>query len=160
MLKTPISIKGPAGQLEALFAESVIYQACKNLLDEPLSHWRHNEETQLTHACYTEGEAIYNLSMAWPPQAESIGQCQCAKTHPCVHLAALAIHNKARLDQIAPFTRQIKALGDLRNTFMNWLAQQHHDPFPNMARHRLIYVLDQAEQGWTVKTAPDFNRRL
>jgi non-specific serine/threonine protein kinase len=151
MLKTPISIKGPAGQLEALFAEPVLYQACKKLLNEPLSHWRHNEETQLTHACYTTEDEVHNISMAWPPQADALGQCPCTLPKPCVHLAALAIHNKAKLDQISPFTRQIKALGDLNQTFMNWLAQQSHDPFPNMARHRLIYVLDQQQQEWTIK---------
>jgi len=151
MLKTPVSIKGPAGQLEALFAEQVIYQACKNLLNEPLSHWRHNDETQLTHACYTADDEVYHLSMAWPPQTDAIGQCPCSSPQPCVHLAALAIHNKAKLDQISPFTRQIKALADLNQTFMNWLAQQQHDPFPNMARHRLIYVLDQQQQNWNIK---------
>jgi non-specific serine/threonine protein kinase len=30
---------------------------------------------------------------------------------------------------------------------MAWISQQLHDPFPNMARHRVIYVLDPSEGG-------------
>ncbi len=147
MFKTPISIKGPKGQLQQLFTEKVIYQATLWLLNKQIFAWHYRDETQISRALITDDEAQeYTVSMSWPPQ-QPLGTCSCQLTKPCVHLAALAVYNKSKLDLIPPFTQQIKALQDINNTFMAWLGRQQHDPFPNMARHRLIYILDQNDEG-------------
>lgn len=154
MLKTPISFKGPAGQIQQIFAEKTIYTATQWLLKDQLNHWGHNSVSQISRAVVSDdnGEQ-FHVSMTWPitkPNTAStgkIGSCSCQLKQPCVHLAALTVYNKAKLDQLAPFTQQVKALRDINSTFMAWISQQQHDPFPNMARHRVIYVLDQNKHG-------------
>ncbi len=154
MLKTPISFKGPAGQIQQIFTEKMIYQATTLLLSGGLNNWSHNEVSQVARAQIKDEDGDdYQVSMSWPlnkqttPYSESLGTCHCQSKAPCIHLAALTVYNKYKLDQLAPFTEQIKALRDINSTFMAWLSQQQHDPFPNMARHRIIYVLDQADNG-------------
>lgn len=154
MLKIPISFKGPSGQIQRLFTEKVIYQATGWLLNDQLSDWKHNNVSQVSRASVTdESGENFQVSMSWPMakglvnNQETLGKCDCQSTQPCVHLAALTVYNKAKLDQLPPFTQQIKALRDINSTFMAWLGQQQHDPFPSMARHRVIYVLDQTKDG-------------
>ena len=154
MLKTPISFKGPAGQIQQLFTEKNVYQATHWLLNGQLSNWKHNSVSQVSRAIITdENDQQFQVSMQWPmakrstENAEPFGNCVCDLAKPCVHLAALTVYNKAKLDQLPPFTQQVKALRDINSTFMAWLSQQQHDPFPNMARHRVIYVLDQNKDG-------------
>ncbi len=147
MYKTPVSIKGPKGQIQQLFAEKTIYQVTQWLLNEQLFAWHHNRETDITRALISdEQQQEFTTSMSWPPQ-QPLGSCSCQLSKPCIHLAALTLYNKSKLDLIPPFTQQIKALQDINNTFMAWLGRQSHDPFPSMARHRVIYVLDQNETG-------------
>ncbi len=154
MLKTPISFKGPAGQIQQFFTEKMIYQATVLLLNGQLNHWSYNDVSQISRAQVKDdtGET-YQVSMTWPvgkknpSNAESLGTCLCQSKKACIHLAALTVYNKYKLDQLAPFTEQVKALRDINSTFMAWLSQQQHDPFPSMARHRVIYVLDQGEKG-------------
>ncbi len=154
MLKTPISFKGPAGQIQHFFAEKVIYQATTWLLNGQLSAWSHNSVSQVSRAqVRDEAGQLLHVSMLWPIEkqavenSEPLGTCTCGLPQPCVHLAALTVYNKAKLDQLPPFTQQVKALRDINSTFMAWLSRQQHDPFPNMARHRVIYVLDQTKDG-------------
>jgi len=153
MLKTPISFKGPIGHLETYFDESLVFEAFKLMLIHPLEHWRFNEESQLSYAQISDDlPQTYQLNLAWPIDKEIVGNCSCHHKKPCIHMTCLAIHNKSKLDQIPAFTQQIRALKDVLGTFSNWLNQQHFDPFPGMARHRLIYVFDHSEkQGLSVK---------
>jgi len=145
--KTPISFKGPKGQLQQWFDEKTIYQAVQWILNDCVFAWKQNPDSKLCRALITDDEGReFTVSMIWPPQ-EPLGTCHCDAPKPCVHLAVLSIYSKYQLDQVAPFTQQIKALQDINKTFMDWLGRQSHDPFPNMARHRVIYVLDQDEEG-------------
>ncbi|TDR17559.1 DEAD/DEAH box helicase [Marinicella litoralis] len=148
MLKTPISFKGPLGQLEKIFDEKDVFKAFKLLEDDSISHWRFNEESQISYATFltTTGEAL-PMVMAWPIQADQIGTCQCPVQGVCDHLIALAMYNKSRLDLLPPFTQQVRALKNITQTFAHWLNQQTHDPFPAMARHRVIYVFNENEDG-------------
>ncbi len=157
MLKTPISFKGPVGQIQQQFAEKTIYQATSWLLNNQLSAWSHNSVSQISRAVVAdESGNEFQASMMWPmvkaSQTEPLGTCTCQLPKPCVHLAALSVYNKSKLDQLPPFTQQVKALRDINSTFMAWLSQQQHDPFPNMARHRVIYVLDQVMDEQAKKT--------
>jgi len=156
MLKTPISFKGPVGQIQHIFAEKTVYKATRWLLNNQLSGWSHNTVSQVSRAeVVDESGQSFQVSMMWPPGKDSmgnpgqIGTCSCSLPKPCIHLATLAIYNKSKLDQLPPFTQQVKALRDINSTFMAWLGQQEHDPFPNMARHRVIYVLDQIKDDET-----------
>lgn len=152
MLKTPISFKGPAGQIQQLFDEKTVYKATQWLLNEQLTDWHHNNVSQISRAVVVDDHGrSFHVSMLWPmvqgkelaTSEASLGSCTCQLTQPCIHLAALTVFNKSKLDQLPPFTQQIKALRDINSTFMAWLGKQQHDPFPNMARHRVIYVFDQ-----------------
>ncbi|WP_223788437.1 DEAD/DEAH box helicase [Marinicella meishanensis] len=161
MLKTPISFKGPAGLIQRYFSEHRVFQATQWLLQGRLSNWQHNEVSQTSRALIDDPQGTQHaVSMTWPlPKVEGAeplqpesgsqsvpwGQCDCTAAKPCVHLAALTIHNKYTLDRLSPFTQQVKALQDINRTFSDWLQQQRHDPFPNMARHRVVYVLDETE---------------
>ena len=60
-----------------------------------------------------------------------------------MHICALLLDTKACLDQIPrlPDNCPIRTF----NKLCNWIEPQHHDPYPNMARHRMIYVLDSDE---------------
>ena len=146
MLQIPLSFKGPAKQLDTLFSENMIYQATKLILAENIIHWQHNEALETINAVIEDQGKLHKLSMNWPIDAEiSIGSCHCELAKPCVHLCALVIESKAKLDQLPPFTQQLQANRDIQNTLGVWLNKQNHDPYPNMARHRLLYFLDADE---------------
>ncbi len=159
MLKTPISFKGPSGHIQRFFTEKTVYLATQMLLENQLTGWHYNEVSQISRArIMNDSGDLMEVSMQWPidgsitvdekaSTTNPLGSCGCGLNQPCVHLAALTVYNKARLDQLPPFTQQVKALRDINSTFMAWLSQQQHDPFPNMARHRVAYILDQNEAG-------------
>ena len=93
MLKTPISFKGPAGQIQHFFTEKMIYQATVLLLEVRLNNWSHNEISQVSRAqVKDEVGDVHQVSMAWPinksntKQTESLGTCQCGSKEPCIHL--------------------------------------------------------------------------
>ncbi|MEZ5472270.1 MAG: DEAD/DEAH box helicase [Marinicella sp.] len=157
MLKTPISFKGPAGQLEQMFDENSVFEAYKLLENFSFKHWRYNEESKMTYATLEDkaqnnNKRHYSINMSWPPSKEFTYKCDCALNKLCKHLILLAIYNKSTLDILPPFTQQIRAQGHINETFVNWLNQQSHDPFPRMARHRVIYVLSENSQQHIILT--------
>ncbi len=144
MLKTPISFKGPLGQLEQVFDEKQVFEAYKLLADSPLVNWRFNDESQTTYATFINHQGKpFQLVMPWPLQPDTIGSCQCPQQDSCIHLVALALFNKSKIDLLPPFTQQLRALRNITQTFGTWLNQQVFDPFPAMARHRMIYVFNE-----------------
>lgn len=150
MFKTPISLKGPAGQIQQLFSEETVFRATEAVLGGQLKNWHYNDVSQLIRAVYHDDDKSYRMSMTWPLEQNSeglVGHCACENREHCMHLAALTVYSKSKLDLLPPFTQQIKALQDINNTFMSWLTRQTHDPYPHMARHRIIYVFNQTEQG-------------
>jgi len=68
----------------------------------------------------------------------------------CVHLAALAIETKMHLDQLPQPAKQAEAFNSQSHYLVDWLSKQSFDPFPNMARHRVIYLLDQSQESGEV----------
>lgn len=144
MHKTPLAFQGPGDSFAQLFSEMTLYQACRLLITDQYRDWQKPGNTGISRA-EIDG---YAVKLAWPlPKnvTQSIGQCQCGAAHGCVHKAALALLNRSRLNRIQPFTHQIKALQNINQTFMVWMQQQEHDPFPAMARHRVVYLLDEAD---------------
>lgn len=151
ILKIPMGFKGPKEHLKSLFSEDLIYQAISLLLNNALGKWQHKESIETINAVIKDQDKNYKLSINWPLSQdidEVIGSCNCTFSNPCVHLAALAIESKTRLDQLPPFTQQLQASQNIAETFANWMVKQNFDPYPNMARHRLAYILDyDAKQG-------------
>ncbi len=144
MQKTPLAFQGPGQSISRLFSEKTLYQACQLLINKQFKDWQKPGNTGISRAVI-DGHAV---KLIWPlPKNinQSIGQCQCGPSHACVHKAALALLNRSRLDRIQPFTHQIKALQNINQTFMVWMQQQEHDPFPPMARHRVVYLLDDMD---------------
>lgn len=140
-----MGFKGPKGQIQAIFSEDVLYKAMQLLLADNLVKWQHKESLEMVTGRVKDEKKIHNLSIAWPLSNdidEAIGSCDCQLSMPCVHLAALVIASKSKLDQLPPFTQQLQASKNVAETFSNWMNKQNHDPYPNMARHRLIYILD------------------
>ncbi len=143
-----MGFKGPKGQLQQLFSEETLYQATKLLLNGQLIKWHHKESLEMVNAIIEDDTGIHRLSIGWPLNKEVdevIGSCHCDLPTPCIHLAALVIESKSRIDQLPPFTQQLQASRNIGETFSNWMNRQVHDPYPNMARHRLIYLLDYDE---------------
>ncbi|MCF6288868.1 MAG: DEAD/DEAH box helicase [Proteobacteria bacterium] len=144
-LKIPLSFKGPKGQIQKLFSEDLVFQATKLLLNNKLSKWNYKQPLELINAVIKDDKNSYKLSINWPITTsidELVGSCACELPKPCVHLAALVIEAKTKLEQLPPFTQQIQASKNIAETFSNWMMKQNYDPYPNMARHRLLYILD------------------
>ena len=142
MQKTPLAFQGPGDSIAQLFSELTLYKACQLLIDNQYRDWQKPGNTGVSRAVI-DGHAV---KLVWPlPKKtnQSVGQCDCGASDGCVHKAALALINRSRLNRIQPFTHQIKALQNINQTFMVWMQQQEHDPFPAMARHRVVYLLDE-----------------
>ncbi len=147
MNKYPLAFKGPKGQIEQYFDEQQIYQALCFCLTEKY-RWQYNEASQTSHLHWHN---VSHTQLQWPIKKAVIGDCSCELQKPCIHLAVLTILCKAKLDQLPPFTNQLKQRQDFRLAFIHWLQRQHHDPFPNMARHRIIYLLTQTDnEQWCI----------
>lgn len=146
-IKYPLAFKGPKGQLEGHFDEDLVFQALQLLLDTE-GQWHHSETSQTARVQWGDGNQSH---MVWPLSGQLEGGCTCSENKPCVHQAALAIQTKAMLDQLPPFTNQLRQKKDYRIAFMHWLQRQSHDPYPNMARHRVLYLLNQNDAGdWVI----------
>lgn len=149
-----MGFKGPKGQINKRFSQAQIYQAMQLILNGGLTSWKHKEQIETIQATITDDSAQYRVSIGWPmtqltdktnkemDDLDVIGSCNCSEQKPCVHLAALMIESKSRLDQLPPFTQQLQASHDIAQTFSQWMIKQVHNPYPNMARHRVAYVLD------------------
>lgn len=144
MQKTPLAFQGPGESLSQLFSEMTLYKGCQLVLTNQFSDWQKPGNTGISRAQI----AGHQVKLAWPlPKQvnQSMGQCDCGSSGGCVHKAALALINRSRLNRLQPFTHQIKALQNINQTFMVWMQQQDYDPFPAMARHRVVYLLDEQD---------------
>lgn len=72
--------------------------------------------------------------------------CSCHADAPCEHLAALAIDYIAKQDMITPYPSEGKR-ADTAIRLLKTEFNQRFDPYPNMARHRIVYLLSEGEQG-------------
>lgn len=146
MQKTPLAFQGPGDELGRFFSETTLYKACQLIIADKLQDWQKPANTGISRA-EVDG---HRVKLLWPlPKKvdKTVGQCDCAVAQVCVHKAALALINRSRLNRIQPFTHQIKALQNINQTFMVWMQKQQHDPFPAMARHRVVYLLDEHSDG-------------
>ncbi|MEZ5496092.1 MAG: DEAD/DEAH box helicase [Gammaproteobacteria bacterium] len=145
MLQIPLSFKGPKDLISRYFSEETVFSAFRLLLQNHLQNRQHKQAIELISAEISDQVNIFSVSITWPLDIRldvPIGNCNCKNPKPCVHICALLLDSKARLDKIPPFTGQLQANRNIQQTLLNWIGKQHHDPYPNMARHRMIYVLD------------------
>ncbi|NVJ50913.1 MAG: DEAD/DEAH box helicase [Gammaproteobacteria bacterium] len=148
MLFKPLSFKGPSDHLNQFFAESTLFDGFKLLLANGLSQWQQDMATGQLHARVEEKQQTFQCSISWPIEQDSF-VCQCNQD-ACHHLAALAIDSKRRLDAIA---YQIKEPYDERQVWRSLqqkLQQTRFDPYPNMARHRVVYLLKRLDNGFSI----------
>lgn len=148
-----MGFKGPKEQLQKRFSSDLIYTATQLVLNAAISKWQHKPALELITAIVVDDSGLNRVSISWPlsQDDEPVGSCDCDNPN-CVHLAALTIESKSKLEQLAPFTQQLHANKNIAETFSNWMNRQHYDPYPNMARHRLIYILDfdDTKQSFTI----------
>ncbi len=147
MLQIPLAFKGPAKQIQSLFSEDMVYQALQIILADNLIHWQHDELLETVNGVIEDKGHLHKISINWPIDSEiTLGTCPCKMAKPCVHLCAMVIESKARIDKLPPFTGQLQANRNIQQTLATWINQQSYDPYPNMARHRLVYFLDTDEK--------------
>mgnify|MGYP006870596533 CR=1 FL=1 len=146
-----MGFKGPNGQLQKLFSEDSVFKATKLLLKGDLIHWKHSKDLEHINSVFENNGKLTKTSMSWPI-SEPIGSCNCKQPQPCIHITALTIESKARIDQLPPFVQQLNASKNVMAAFSLCVNRQSHDPYPNMARHRLVYILRKEEENEFVLT--------
>jgi non-specific serine/threonine protein kinase len=139
MLVKPLAFKGPTNHLTDLFGEQQLFEGLQLLLKDRLSQWHFEQATNWVSAQIDDGQS-YQTEISWPLSAEG-NHCSCSEQKNCVHMAGLAIETKRQLHQIAYPHKDASDELTLWQQTKYWLLSQHHDPFPNMARHRLVYLL-------------------
>ncbi|MCO7224188.1 DEAD/DEAH box helicase [Pleionea sp. CnH1-48] len=148
MLSRPLAFKGPTDHLSRHFDESVLFRGISLLLQNRLSDWKYIPDMQSVVGSFYHGSQRVEAALGWPqlPDNEACGCSEIA----CEHLAALAIESKTRLHQLPYPLREAQETQTAWYYLKQWLKLQSHDPYPNMARHRLVYLLDEYEGRWRI----------
>ncbi|TQV89200.1 DEAD/DEAH box helicase [Aliikangiella coralliicola] len=146
MLTRPLAYKGPNDHLSQLFPLPTLYSGMHLLLNEMLMDWQYLKEEQLVQGVFLFADRLIKTRLAWPLDiADEKNICDCAKSSGediCSHLAALAIESKVHNDRLPPPLKQNENFSSEWQYLSDWISKQQFDPFPNMARHRVIYLLD------------------
>jgi len=159
MITRPLAYKGPVDHLTNFFSEELLMEGLELLLDDNLVNWKNQiDEKYIKGTCLCDGQ--FTKQIFYWPMTESLGSCSCQdtaqsdknklETKPCVHLAAMAIESKTRLHRLPPSTSQQSQFYTGKRYIKKWLKGQKLDPFPKMARHRVIYLLEQKGPRWIV----------
>lgn len=156
MINRPLAYKGPVDHLTNFFSEKTLMSGLSILFDENLVNWQNiKEERYIKGTCLCDGK--FTKQVLYWPMNESLGSCSCeddaddAQEFPCEHLAALAIESKTRLHRLPPSTNQQLKASSGKRYISQWLTKQKLDPFPAMARHRVIYLLHRRDEHWVVE---------
>ena len=161
MINRPLAYKGPVDHLTNFFSENVLMDGLGILLQENLVNWQNlSDEKYIKGTCLCDGH--FTKQILYWPLSKPVGSCSCededssdaaVKTSdaPCEHLAALAIESKTRLHRLPPSIHQQNKLDTGKKYIRNWLKKQKLDPFPAMARHRVIYLLQEENNQWIIE---------
>ncbi len=172
MINRPLAYKGPVDHLRKYFSEELLMQGLSLLFDDNLVNWK-----SIVDEKYVKGTSLcdgqFSKQILFWPLNESLGSCSCqenektdsaskdsnhqlnndkSEIQACVHLAALAIETKTRLHRLPPSSFQQSRHATGKRYINKWLKGQKLDPFPKMARHRVIYLIDQIDSRWIVST--------
>jgi len=163
VLTRPLAYKGPADHLSQHFDLPLLYKGMQILLDELLMDWQYLGDDALITAVFLQQGQLLKTQLVWPlANLEDSGHCDCQNRSDaghdksdktaslCEHLAALAIESKMRLERLPQPIKQQQHFTNEIDYLSHWLQAQTFDPFPNMARHRVIYLLDGDASGYTL----------
>jgi len=160
MINRPLAFKGPVDHLTQYFSEKILMDGLSILLEDNLVNWQNIEdERYIKGTCLCDGQ--FTKQILYWPMNESLGSCSCEDNKdqsepsilPCAHLAALSIESKTRLHRLPLATNQHSKHLSGKQYIGPWLSNQKLDPFPTMARHRVIYMLQQKEGRWIVQAS-------
>ncbi len=154
MLTKPLAYKGPNNHLSQHFDMENLYQGVKLLLDDMLMDYQLIKTENRIQGMFLYQQKLAKTSLAWPLKANHIDNfCSCkqfeknknldSNNQLCDHLAALAIESKVQLDKLPPPLKQQEVFSSEQAYLKDWFNHQTHDPFPAMARHRVVYILNQ-----------------
>jgi SNF2 family DNA or RNA helicase len=158
MINRPLAYKGPVDHLTHFFSEKSLIQGLSILLETNLVNWQNiSDEKYIKGTCLCDGQ--FTKQILYWPITEAVGSCSCEESQsladveafPCAHLAALAIESKTRLHRLPPSTNQQMKQEFGKRYIKRWLTKQKLDPFPAMARHRVIYLLHKESDFWIVE---------
>ncbi|NVJ59160.1 MAG: DEAD/DEAH box helicase [Gammaproteobacteria bacterium] len=145
MLIKAIAFKGPTDHLNQFFDDQTLVEGLQLLIHNNLKQWSHDPGTGHISAHVQSENKVLEAQGLWPLEKESL-QCSCNEIKgSCSHLAALAIETKRRFDSISYLIKDILDEQHLWKTTCQWLSSQFYDPYPNMARHRIVYLLKEDE---------------
>ncbi len=173
LLTRSLAYKGPVDHLSQLFSLELLYRAMHALLDDLLIDWQYSADEELIKAVFLHQGELVKTQLDWPlkgtgnsfycscnlyyadnsvnnHQSGAEGSSSSVNYSQCLHLAALAIESKMRLERLPHPVRQDSGFTQETDYLQNWISQQNFDPFPNMARHRVIYLLDGEESAFTL----------
>ena len=158
MLTRPLAYKGPTDHLTQYFPLQNLYQGLQALSQDSLMDWQYQKEEKQVQGVFFHNGKMIKTFIAWPLSSlnstseTSINTCQCIENDEpdnsdeasasCEHIAALAIESKTRLHRLPQSLKQTEIFHSEWQYLTSWLSKQTYDPFPNMARHRVIYLLD------------------
>jgi len=171
MINRPLAYKGPVDHLTHFFSEKELMRGLSILQEENLVNWQYiKDEKYIKGTCLCDGQ--FTKQVLYWPLSESIGSCSCEDSSdkncknkknkensdkhnqsdfPCEHLAALAIESKTRLHRLPPSTNHHLKYTQGKTYIRRWLGSQKFDPFPKMARHRVVYLLNNVDGRWLIE---------
>lgn len=143
-------------KLEAYFSQATIFNAMQLLFAGELIHCDYSTwllsgkfESQSHQNAQDSVKTEVHVRLDWtagPVVGSEHSSCSCHADAPCEHLAALAIDYIAKQDMITPYPSERKR-ADTAIRLLKTEFNQRFDPYPNMARHRIVYLLSCGEQG-------------
>ncbi|TQV70903.1 DEAD/DEAH box helicase [Aliikangiella marina] len=152
MLTRPLAFKGPTDHLSQYFSLPQLYAGMGILLDDLLMEWQFHQDENRVEGYFLEDGQLKKSHLSWPlSEAPASDQCDCEefsakKSNRCIHLAALAIESKTRLERLPPPLKQQNHFANETAYLTQWISEQVYDPYPNMARHRVVYLLSDDDQ--------------
>jgi len=151
----PLAFKGPDDHLARYCDQRTLYAGLKFLLDGNLLEWHFDATRNEIRGRFWHHASLAKVSLQWPLKGK--GWCACSPVTDtaikpwCVHQCALAIAGKSELDRIQPLAvRTPKQISDIEY-LQAFIRRPMFEPYPNMARHRVAYVIAPCEQGLQVK---------
>ena len=155
MMFKPLSFKGPLDHLNHFFTDSQLFEGFKLLQHSIMIDWHYDQARQQITAelAQTENSSKGRISctISWPLIDDGF-LCSCGAER-CAHLAAISIESKQRIDVIAYQVKEHFDDKQLWRSIQQQLRQNWFEPYPNMARHRVVYLLkrDELNHGFFVQ---------
>ncbi|MET1257295.1 DEAD/DEAH box helicase [Aliikangiella maris] len=155
MLVRPLIYKGPVDHLSQHFDKIRLFEGIQVLLDDALMDWQYRQDEDLIRGIFFDMGRPVKTQLMWPiKDVRQTVNCSCdaAKKEEsvCRHAAALAIESKVRLERLPPPVKSTENYQSEYHYLKRWCKRQVCDPFPNMARHRVVYLLDHDNSGFSV----------